>query len=109
MTGYVLMPEEATPEMEQAAEKYWNERKFKSLSDDPRTWKGLYAAMRAVAPDEQGEPVAWQRVDCTARIITVLSRRSWTEVVDGVEFRPLYTAPQSSRRDMNETTNEETT
>lgn len=58
MTDYVLMPEEATPEMEQAAEKYWNDRKFKTLSDDPRTWKGLYEAMRAAAPNMQGEPVA---------------------------------------------------
>lgn len=61
MTDFVLMPEEATPEMEQAAEKYWNDRKFKALSDDPRTWKGLYAAMRAVAPAVQGEPVGYIR------------------------------------------------
>lgn len=57
MSKYKLMPEEATPEMEQAAEKYWNDRKFKALSDDPRTWKGLYAAMRAAAPAVQGELV----------------------------------------------------
>lgn len=61
MTDYRLMPEEATPEMEQAAEKYWNDRKFKALSDDPRTWKGLYAAMRVAAPAVQGEPVGYVR------------------------------------------------
>lgn len=48
--GWALMPMEATPEMEQAAEKYWNERRFKSFSADPRTWQGVYAAMRAAAP-----------------------------------------------------------
>lgn len=56
MNDYELMPVEATPEMEQAAEKYWYERKFKALSDDPRTWKGVYAAMRSAAPAVQGEP-----------------------------------------------------
>lgn len=55
MTDYILMPEEATPEMEQAADKYWNDRKFKALSDDPRTWKGLYAAMRGAAPVERNQ------------------------------------------------------
>lgn len=58
MNGYKLVPVEPTPEMEQAAEKYWNERKFKALSGDPRTWKGLYTAMLAAAPAVQGEPVA---------------------------------------------------
>lgn len=47
--GWALVPMEATPEMEQAAEKYWNERRFKSFSADPRTWQGVYAAMLAAA------------------------------------------------------------
>lgn len=34
MTDYKLMPEKATPEMERAAEKYWNDRRFKGLSDE---------------------------------------------------------------------------
>lgn len=43
------VPEEATPEMEQAAEQYWNERRFKGLTNDPRTWAGVYRAMVAAA------------------------------------------------------------
>ena len=58
MTNYKLMPVEATPEMEQAAERYWNERRFKGLSDDPRTWQGLYKAMCDVAPAEQPPALA---------------------------------------------------
>lgn len=57
MNKHILMPEEATPEMEQAAERYWYERRFKALSDDPRTWKGVYAAMRSAAPALQSENV----------------------------------------------------
>lgn len=48
----VTMPDVATPEMEAAAEKYWNERRLKGLSDDPRTWAGVYATMRAAAPSQ---------------------------------------------------------
>lgn len=44
------MTETVTPAMEQAAEKYWNDRRYKGISNDPRTWAGLYAAMRAAAP-----------------------------------------------------------
>src|SRR5690625_4619739 len=50
------VPEEATPEMEQAAERYWNERRFKGLTNDPRTWAGVYRAM--VAPAPQPTPAA---------------------------------------------------
>ena len=60
MSDYKLMPAEPSVEMERAAESYWNERRFKGLSDDPRTWAGVYKAMRAVAPTVQGEPVGWQ-------------------------------------------------
>lgn len=56
MSNYKLMPEKATPEMEQAAEKYWNDRQFKGLSDDPRTWAGVYQAMYSVMPDLREEP-----------------------------------------------------
>lgn len=45
----VQVPEEATPEMEQAAEQYWNERRFKGLTNDPRTWAGVFRAMVAAA------------------------------------------------------------
>lgn len=40
-----LLPNKATRAMEAAAEKYWNERRFKALSKDPRTWAGVWEAM----------------------------------------------------------------
>jgi hypothetical protein len=43
-------PLEATPAMEQAAEEYWNNRKFSAFSSDPRTWAGVYKAMVTAAP-----------------------------------------------------------
>lgn len=45
-----VVPDKATPEMEQAAEKYWNDRRWKGLSEDPRTWAGVYAAMITACP-----------------------------------------------------------
>ena len=48
---YKMVPVEPTREMERAAESYWNERRFKGLSDDPRTWAGVYQVMLADAPD----------------------------------------------------------
>lgn len=48
---YKMVPVEPTREMERAAESYWNERRFKGLSDDPRTWAGVYQSMLAAAPD----------------------------------------------------------
>ena len=45
----VQVPEEVTPEMEQAAEQYWNERRFKGLTNDPRTWAGVYRTMVVAA------------------------------------------------------------
>src|SRR5690554_2000665 len=84
------MPMEATPEMEQSAEKYWNERRFKSFSADPRTWQGVYAAMRAAAPaapvvQAEQEPVAWIRKNGFRFIAEI-------EPQDGSEV-PLYAAP----------------
>lgn len=60
MTDYKLVPVEPTAEMERAAESYWNERRFKGLSDDPRTWAGVYKAMLAASPDVQGEAESWR-------------------------------------------------
>jgi len=111
--GWALMPMEATPEMEQAAEKYWNERRFKSFSADPRTWQGVYAAMRAAAPAApvvQGEPVEIdypefheQGMGCGLedRGITdryEAMRYGWDEALDRVAeiidgIGPLYAAP----------------
>lgn len=92
MSKYNLLPEEATPEMEQAAERYWNERKFKALSDDPRTWKGLYAAMRAAAPAVQGEPEAWVTANTVdGQTVNGKPRRIWWENNEGVGI-PIYTA-----------------
>ena len=51
MSDYKLVPVEPTQDMEQAAENYWNDRRFKGLSDDPRTWAGVYQAMLAAAPE----------------------------------------------------------
>lgn len=48
-----ILPDAATPEMEAAAERYWNERWCTGLTDDPRTWAGVYAAM--VAAYRKGE------------------------------------------------------
>lgn len=48
-------PDACTPAMEAAAEKYWKERRFKGLSEDPRTWKGLYKAMCAARQQEEAE------------------------------------------------------
>lgn len=56
MNDFKLVPVKPTPEMERAAESYWNERRFMGLSDDPRTWAGVYQAMLAAAPAVQGEP-----------------------------------------------------
>jgi len=58
------VPEEATPEMEQAAERYWNERRFKGLTNDPRTWAGVYRAMVAAAPQPTpaAVPDGWKMV-----------------------------------------------
>lgn len=50
MRKYSLVPHESTKEMELAAECYWNERRFKGLSDDLRSWAGIYQAMIAAAP-----------------------------------------------------------
>ncbi len=36
---------EVTSEMEAAAEKYWNDRRFSGLSNDARTWAGVYKVM----------------------------------------------------------------
>lgn len=41
--------------MERAAERYWNERRFKGLSSDPRTWSGVYAAMVDEARDTSAD------------------------------------------------------
>src|SRR5690554_864413 len=93
------MPMEATPEMEQAAEKYWNERRFKSFSADPRTWQGVYAAMRAAAPAApvaQAEPVAWYRPGeggCDSQFrdhatVKLCTGNPWTG------WQPLYARPQ---------------
>lgn len=64
----LVLPEEATPEMEAAAERYWQARRFSWFSDDPRTWAGVYKAMTARAvvegqagvifPERKAEPVA---------------------------------------------------
>ena len=43
----------ATPEMEVAASKYWGDRRWAALSDDPRTWAGVYDAMRAANPEQK--------------------------------------------------------
>lgn len=74
--GWALVPMEATPEMEQAVEKYWNERRFKSLSADPRTWQGVYAAMLAAAPaapvaraEPVGEIVHWSNGGRTLKFV----------------------------------------
>lgn len=48
-------PDVCTPAMEAAAEKYWKERRFKGLSEDPRTWKGLYKAMCVARQQEEAE------------------------------------------------------
>jgi len=48
----------------------------------------------APAPVERAEPVAWQRADRPDRILTKLYQRSVAEIDSGVEFIPLYTAPQ---------------
>ena len=52
------LPQEATPEMEKTAEAYWKARRFAGLSNNPRTWAGVYAAMLSAAPSDgvdQGE------------------------------------------------------
>lgn len=53
IVDYKLVPVDPTHDMERAAESYWNERRFKGLSDDPRTWEGVYQAMLAAAPEMQ--------------------------------------------------------
>lgn len=57
-------PDVCTPAMEAAAEKYWKERRFKGLSEDPRTWKGLYRAMCAARKQEEAEPAVQHRYPC---------------------------------------------
>ena len=81
MTKYKLMPVEATPEMEQAAERYWNERRFKGLSNDPRTWKGVHTAMLSAGPvvnivatkNEHGQIVSVTLQDEDHRILEVIA------------------------------------
>ena len=46
------VPTVATPEMELAAEKYWNYRRASWLSNDPRNWAGVYDAMIAAVPGQ---------------------------------------------------------
>lgn len=89
MSKYKLVPLEITDEMVEASGcgGYYGKTARDQAQD-------LWSAMVASAPAVQVEPVAWQRVDRPERTITVLSRRTWKEVEDGVEFRALYAAPQ---------------
>ena len=57
MTKFKLVPIEPTREMERAAESYWNERRFKGLSDDPRTWAGVYQSMLDAAKQQPAPDV----------------------------------------------------
>lgn len=68
--------------------------------DDLPDWvyESVFELLEMDAPAVQGEPVAWQRVDRPERIITVLSRRTWKEVEDGVEFRALYSTSQPTEQ-----------
>lgn len=58
MSKYKLVPIEPTHDMERAAESYWNERRFKGLSDDPRTWAGVYQSMLDAAEQQPAPDVS---------------------------------------------------